>query len=89
VNNQNLKMSTYNLTRKVNVEMSAGCTALFVLLNRNQILIANAGDSRCVLARKNLKEEFVKITTEHKPAHKIENQRIRKAGGKVVDGFKL
>jgi serine/threonine protein phosphatase PrpC len=33
VNNQNLKMSNYNLTRKVNIEMSAGCTALFVLLN--------------------------------------------------------
>jgi hypothetical protein len=39
-----------------------------------------------VLARKNLKEEFIKITTEHKPADKIEKERIRKAGGKVVDG---
>jgi serine/threonine protein phosphatase PrpC len=30
---------------------SDGCTACVVLIRGNQIIVANAGDSRCVLSR--------------------------------------
>ena len=39
--------------------MISGCTALIALFVENKIYIANAGDSKCLLSKKSLKESFI------------------------------
>lgn len=60
-----------------------GCTANVVLMKNNNLYVANAGDSRTVLAIKNL---AIDLSIDHKPELEKESQRIAKAGGKVTNG---
>eukprot|EP00831_Metopus_contortus_P073593 TRINITY_DN6712_c0_g1_i2.p2 TRINITY_DN6712_c0_g1~~TRINITY_DN6712_c0_g1_i2.p2 ORF type:complete len:340 (+),score=65.34 TRINITY_DN6712_c0_g1_i2:164-1183(+) len=60
-----------------------GCTANVVLLKNRTLYIANAGDSRAVLAKKGKAEE---LSIDHKPDMESELKRITKAGGKVEEG---
>jgi serine/threonine protein phosphatase PrpC len=46
------------------------------LLSGAELLVANAGDSRCVASRRGA---AVAMTTDHKPTDAGENERIRKA----------
>ncbi|KAK9843641.1 hypothetical protein WJX81_000782 [Elliptochloris bilobata] len=62
---------------------SAGCTAVVALVSGDELLVANAGDSRCVCSRRGA---AVAMTTDHKPTDTAENERIRKAGGYVAEG---
>ena len=64
-------------------ESYAGCTAVVALIVQNTVYVANAGDSRCVLAKKN---EAVPLTEDHKPDNDEERRRIEKAGGGVYEG---
>lgn len=66
--------------------MISGCTALFTLIYKNEVFVANAGDSKCILVRKSHKDGYIQINSEHKPTDKIEKERIKKAGGKIIDG---
>jgi len=61
----------------------AGCTAVVALLTNNRLIVANAGDSRCVASRKGL---AMPMSKDHKPTDPAEDVRIRKAGGFVADG---
>lgn len=65
------------------MESNAGCTANVALIYKNTLYVANAGDSRCLLANKG---EIVPMSSDHKPDLDIEKQRIIKAGGFVLDG---
>ncbi|KAK4336619.1 hypothetical protein RND71_043958 [Anisodus tanguticus] len=58
----------------------SGCTAVVALLVGNQLYVANAGDSRCVLSRNG---EAIDLSIDHKPFSEIEFSRIKKAGGRV------
>lgn len=58
--------------------VQAGCTAVVAVKRGNQLYVANAGDSRGVLARGN---EAVALSEDHKPAHETERSRIIAAGG--------
>ena len=60
-----------------------GCTACVVLMKNQTLYVANAGDSRTVLAKKG---KAVELTVDHKPELESELKRITKAGGSVVDG---
>lgn len=64
-----------------------GCTAVVALLrggSKPEIFCANAGDSRCVLARG---EKAKNMSRDHKPELKSEKTRILQAGGFVsADG---
>ena len=64
----------------------AGSTAIVIILNPKWIVCANAGDSRAVLARK----EMIALSNDHKPNNENEKKRILLAGGQVrwgrVDG---
>jgi len=63
---------------------SSGCTAVVALLVGRELLVANAGDSRCVLCRNG---KTVEMSFDHKPEDELESQRITKAGGRVtMDG---
>lgn len=63
--------------------LSAGCTAVVALVTADSIVVANAGDSRCVLARAG---SAVALTEDHKPERPDEQNRIKKAGGYVQMG---
>lgn len=61
---------------------SIGCTANVVLFDEknSRLIIANAGDSRAVLARAG---EAVPLSYDHKPENPIERARIEKAGSVI------
>ncbi|KAF5272182.1 hypothetical protein FQA39_LY01264 [Lamprigera yunnana] len=59
----------------------SGCTAVVALLRGNQLFVANAGDSRCIVCRKG---KAIDMSVDHKPEDDLESQRIIKAGGKVT-----
>jgi serine/threonine protein phosphatase PrpC len=60
-----------------------GCTANVVLIKKNNLYIANAGDSRAVLAKG---KKATDLSTDHKPDNPEETKRINKAGGSVIEG---
>ncbi|CAL1538625.1 unnamed protein product [Lymnaea stagnalis] len=59
----------------------SGCTACVALLQGKRLIVANAGDSRCILARAG---KAVELSFDHKPEDDSERKRIEKAGGKVT-----
>ncbi|XP_055534879.1 probable protein phosphatase CG10417 [Wyeomyia smithii] len=62
----------------------SGCTAVVALLHEKELLVANAGDSRCVVCREG---KALEMSFDHKPEDQIEFDRIQKAGGRVtLDG---
>lgn len=79
-----LRNDTKDLSNSdLQMESNAGCTANVALIHKKQLYVANAGDSRCLLASK---KEIISLSTDHKPDSDLEKQRIIKAGGFVVDG---
>lgn len=64
-------------------EITAGCTANIVLITKDKIICANAGDSRSVIYSNG---SATALSKDHKPDDPIEYDRIQKAGGYVVDG---
>jgi len=58
-----------------------GCTAVCILISRNLVVCANAGDSRAILCRRG---EVVELSHDHKPNNDIEQSRISAAGATVV-----
>jgi len=75
------------LYRKMNGEDSiaynAGCTACVALITKDEVYVANAGDSRCVASRKGT---AIELSTDHKPDLASERKRIENAGGFVEEG---
>ncbi|PIA49031.1 hypothetical protein AQUCO_01300112v1 [Aquilegia coerulea] len=61
---------------------SIGSTALVALIGANQIIVANCGDSRAVLAREGV---AVPLSIDHKPDRPDEMERVEAAGGRVIN----
>lgn len=51
------------------------------MLQGKQLIVANAGDSRCVLSRAG---KAIELSFDHKPEDECEKTRIERAGGKVT-----
>lgn len=66
------------------VAHSAGCTACSAIITQTEIIVANSGDSRAVLAKKT-GDKFLAfdMSEDHKPELPEEKRRIEKAGGFV------
>ncbi|XP_038692116.1 probable protein phosphatase 2C 21 [Tripterygium wilfordii] len=62
---------------------TSGCTACVAVIRNNQLFVANAGDSRCVLSRKG---QAYNLSKDHKPNLEVEKDRILKAGGFIQVG---
>ncbi|GFZ08281.1 protein phosphatase 2C family protein [Actinidia rufa] len=62
---------------------TSGCTACVAAIRNNQLLVANAGDSRCVISRKG---QAYNLSRDHKPDLEVERERILKAGGFIHAG---
>jgi serine/threonine protein phosphatase PrpC len=59
----------------------AGCTSVVMIKYGNDLIVANAGDSRAVLCRAD--GEAYPLSYDHKPAHIVEKRRIENAGGYI------
>ena len=63
---------------------SIGCTANVIIMEDfKKLYVANAGDSRCVLARGG---KAIPLSFDHKPENEIERKRIEKAGSTITEG---
>ncbi|KAK0177558.1 hypothetical protein PV328_001599 [Microctonus aethiopoides] len=60
----------------------SGCAAVVAILKGNDLYVANAGDSRCVLCRDG---KPLSLSYDHQPDNKTERKRIKKAGGYIMD----
>ena len=72
-----------DMRRKPEVERGedhSGCTAVAAIVSPSHIVVANAGDSRSVLAKGG---NMIPMSFDHKPYHAEETERIEKAGGCV------
>jgi len=61
--------------------VDSGCTAVVALIRYNELYVANAGDSRCVVCRNG---KAIEMSCDHKPEDDTERLRIENAGGKVT-----
>ncbi|XP_027706297.1 protein phosphatase 1G isoform X1 [Vombatus ursinus] len=62
----------------------SGTTAVVALIRGKQLIVANAGDSRCVVSEAG---KALDMSYDHKPEDELELARIKNAGGKVtMDG---
>ncbi|XP_042562411.1 protein phosphatase 1G [Clupea harengus] len=62
----------------------SGTTSVVALIRGKQLIVANAGDSRCVVSEKG---KAIDMSYDHKPEDEVELARIKNAGGKVtMDG---
>ncbi|KAF5897374.1 protein phosphatase 1G, partial [Clarias magur] len=59
----------------------SGTTAVVALIRGKQLIVANAGDSRCVISERG---KAVDMSYDHKPEDEVELARIKNAGGKVT-----
>ncbi|KAM5578534.1 hypothetical protein ABKV19_008709 [Rosa sericea] len=62
---------------------NSGSTACVAIIRNNQLVVANAGDSRCVISRKG---QAYPLSKDHKPDIENEKDRILKAGGFIQVG---
>lgn len=62
---------------------TSGSTACVSIVRNNQLVVANAGDSRCVISRKG---QAYNLSRDHKPDLEVEKERILKAGGFIHAG---
>ena len=65
-----------------NLALYTGCTACCAIITDNEIICANAGDSRCVLS---VDGRAVAMSEDHKPDNPMEKARIERAGGFVEE----
>ncbi|KAK4274500.1 hypothetical protein QN277_017708 [Acacia crassicarpa] len=62
---------------------TSGSTACVAIIRNNQLIVANAGDSRCVISRNG---QAYNLSRDHKPDVEAEKERILKAGGFIHAG---
>ena len=64
-------------------ETFAGCTATVLLVTKKEVVCANAGDSRTVMASRGTAKD---LSVDHKPDDPAEQRRIQSSGAYVVEG---
>lgn len=75
-----------SLAQKELGEKEVGATAVIAFIRKQMLYVANAGDSRAVLAQRGDGEELraVRLSKDHKPLSNEERQRIREKGGELI-----
>ena len=68
------------LDEKGEIKDPSGSCGIIAMIQKNKCIIANVGDSRLVIFKKN---EILFCTEDHKPGTSLEKERITKAGGKI------
>ncbi|KAI3820605.1 hypothetical protein L1987_08153 [Smallanthus sonchifolius] len=62
---------------------TCGSTACVAIIHNNQLIVANAGDSRCVISQKG---QACDLSKDHKPDLEVEKERIYEAGCYIEGG---
>eukprot|EP01136_Pigoraptor_vietnamica_P041030 Opistho-1_new@13527 len=83
IQNGFLKADEDMLTDASMKNVTAGSTAVCILIKDKKIYCGNAGDSRCVLSSGGVQ---IPLSFDHKPINEGESQRITAAGGFVEFG---
>jgi len=78
------KLSTSEEHDLKGMAFNAGCTSCVVLITKDTIYCANAGDSRACIATK--KGKVIELSHDHKPDNEGELKRVKAGGGFVEDG---
>jgi protein phosphatase 2C family protein 2/3 len=65
------------------VAVQAGCTCCVALITKTEVYVANAGDTRAVIASKGKAKD---LSIDHKPDLPSEKRRVQRAGGFVEEG---
>ena len=78
-------MENNSLLRNKQIDSDlSGSTCISVIYTPQKLVIANLGDSRCVLGKnKNGNWEYENLSRDHKPNIKEEADRIKKCGGRI------
>ncbi|KDP25303.1 hypothetical protein JCGZ_20459 [Jatropha curcas] len=63
-------------------EKTMGSTAVVVMVGKEELVVANCGDSRAVLYRGGM---AMALSNDHKPDRPDERERVEAAGGRVID----
>ncbi|XP_057525721.1 protein phosphatase 2C 51-like [Amaranthus tricolor] len=63
-------------------EMTVGSTVVVAVVGREEVVVANCGDSRAVICRNGV---AVPLSVDHKPDRPDELARIEDAGGRVIN----
>lgn len=76
-------VSQGNRSKQTHENEFAGCTANVCYVTDTEIIVANAGDSRCVAS---VNGKAMAMSFDHHPQDKNQMKRIKKAGGFVSGG---
>lgn len=63
-------------------EETVGSTAVVVIVGKEEVVVANCGDSRAVLCRGGIP---IPLSDDHKPERPDERERVEAAGGRIID----
>jgi serine/threonine protein phosphatase PrpC len=82
---ETFKMENESLKRYKQIDSDlSGSTCVSVIYTPKKLIIANLGDSRCVLGTKNKNEwKYINLSRDHKPDIKEEADRIKKKGVRI------
>ena len=82
---ETFKMENESLKRFKQIDSDlSGSTCVSVIYTPKKLIIANLGDSRCVLGTKTKNEwKYINLSRDHKPDIKEEADRIKKKGGRI------
>jgi protein phosphatase 1G len=72
----------FTMGHDADIANAVGCTATVCILTKDEVICANAGDSRGVMSRKGV---AIEMSYDHKPDNADEKERITKAGGFVEE----
>ena len=82
---QTFEMENNSLLRNKQIDSNlSGSTCVSVIYTPEKLIIANLGDSRCVLGKKiNNEWKAENLTKDHKPSVPEEAERIKSLGGRI------
>ena len=82
---QTFEMENNSLLRNKKIDSNlSGSTCISVIYTPEKLIIANLGDSRCILGKKINNEYSIEyLSKDHKPSVPEEAERIKKYGGRI------
>lgn len=81
---EKLQLGSKMQARQHTPGVDSGCTVVVTLVKNNKLYAASSGDSRCILIKRT--GDCIPMSIDHKPEDRLEYERIKAAGGEVIEG---